>query len=69
MNKNLFTYKKSGVNIDAADKFISFISNISSKNRGNKSMRVREVGQIHNNLCAESGPFQQCCENCIELHD
>ena len=36
MNKNLFTYKKSGVNIDAADKFVSFISNISSKKRGNK---------------------------------
>ena len=36
MNKNLFTYKKSGVNINAADKFVSFISNISSKKRGNK---------------------------------
>jgi len=36
MNKNLFTYKKSGVNISAADKFVSFISNISSKKRGNK---------------------------------
>ena len=36
MNKNLFTYKKSGVNIDAADKFVRFISNISSKKRGNK---------------------------------
>ena len=36
MNKNLFTYKKSGVNIKAADKFISFISSISSKKRGNK---------------------------------
>ncbi len=36
MNKNLFTYKKSGVNINAADKFINFISNISSKKRGNK---------------------------------
>ena len=36
MNKNLFTYKKSGVDIDAADKFVSFISNISSKKRGNK---------------------------------
>ena len=36
MNKNLFTYKKSGVNIDAAEKFVSFISNISSKKRGNK---------------------------------
>ena len=36
MNKNLFTYKKSGVNIDAAGKFVSFISSISSKKRGNK---------------------------------
>ena len=36
MNKNLFTYKKSGVNIDAADKFVNFISSISSKKRGNK---------------------------------
>ena len=36
MNKKLFTYKKSGVNIDAADKFINFISSISSKNKGNK---------------------------------
>ena len=36
MKKNLITYKKSGVNIDAADKFISFISSISSKKKGNK---------------------------------
>ena len=36
MNKNLFTYKKSGVNINAADKFVSFITKISSKKRGNK---------------------------------
>ncbi len=36
MNKNLYTYKKSGVNINAANKFVSFISNISSKKRGNK---------------------------------
>jgi len=36
MNKNLFTYKKSGVDINAADKFVNFISNISSKKRGNK---------------------------------
>ncbi|MFL2891129.1 MAG: phosphoribosylformylglycinamidine cyclo-ligase [Candidatus Pelagibacter sp.] len=39
MNKNLFTYKKSGVNIDAADKFIKFISNISSKKEGNKKFK------------------------------
>ena len=36
MNKNPFTYKKSGVNIDEADKFINFISKISSKKKGNK---------------------------------
>ena len=36
MNKNLFTYKKSGVDINAADKFINFISKISTKNRGKK---------------------------------
>ena len=36
MNKNLFTYKKSGVNIDAADKFVNFIANITSKKNGNK---------------------------------
>jgi len=32
----LFTYKKSGVDINAADKFINFISKISTKNRGKK---------------------------------
>ena len=36
MNKNLFTYKKSGVNIKAADKFVNFISSVSSKKRGKK---------------------------------
>ena len=44
MNKNLFTYKKSGVNINAADKFVSFISNISSKKRGNKTLRITNIG-------------------------
>ncbi len=36
MKKNLFTYKKSGVNIDAADKFVKFITNNSSKKKGKK---------------------------------
>ena len=36
MNKDKFTYKKSGVNIAAADKFVSFISKISKKNKENK---------------------------------
>ena len=39
MNKKLFTYKKSGVNIDAADKFVNFISKISTKKRGNKKFK------------------------------
>ncbi len=36
MNKKLFTYKKSGVNINAADKFVKFISSISTRKRGKK---------------------------------
>ena len=36
MTSKTFTYKKSGVNIDAADKFVNFISKISSNNKGNK---------------------------------
>ena len=36
MNKKKFTYKKSGVNIKVADKFINFISNVSSKKKGKK---------------------------------
>ena len=38
MNKNLFTYKKSGVDINAADKFVKFISNITAKKRGKKKL-------------------------------
>ena len=36
MNKKKFTYKKSGVNIRAADNFVKFISNLSSKKKGKK---------------------------------
>ena len=36
MNKKLFTYKKSGVNIDTADSFVNFISSISAKKKGKK---------------------------------
>ncbi len=36
MNKKKFTYKKSGVNILAADKFINFISTFSAKKKGKK---------------------------------
>jgi len=36
MKQKKFTYKKSGVNINAADNFVKFISSISSKNKGKK---------------------------------
>ena len=36
MNKKKFTYKKSGVNINSADKFVNFISNVSPKKKGKK---------------------------------
>ena len=36
MKKKKFKYEKSGVNINAADNFVKFISNISSKNKGQK---------------------------------
>ena len=49
MNNKTFTYKKSGVNIDAADKFVNFISNISSKNKGNKKFNnIGGFGSISN---------------------
>ena len=37
MNKHLFTYKKSGVDINAADNFVKFISNFSRKKRRKKN--------------------------------
>ena len=39
MNKNLFTYKKSGVDISAADKFVKFISNSSTNKKGKKKFK------------------------------
>jgi phosphoribosylaminoimidazole synthetase len=36
MKKQKFTYEKSGVDIKAADNFVKFISNISTKNKGKK---------------------------------
>ena len=49
MNKKAFTYKKSGVNIGAADKFVNFISSISSKKRGNKKFNnIGGFGSISN---------------------
>ena len=49
MNKNLLTYKKSGVNIVKADKFVNFIANISTKKVGNKkSNNIGGFGSISN---------------------
>ena len=49
MNKKTFTYKKSGVNIDAADKFVNFISRISSKKKAIKSSNnIGGFGSISN---------------------
>ena len=39
MNKNIFTYKKSGVDIKAADKFVKFISDSSSNKKGKKKLK------------------------------
>ena len=38
MNKNILTYKKSGVDINAADKFVKYISNISTRKKGKKKV-------------------------------
>ena len=49
MNKKNFTYKKSGVNIAAADNFINFISLLSSKKKGKKKFsNIGGFGSISN---------------------
>ncbi len=49
MNKKKFTYKKSGVNISAADNFVNFISNVSSKKKGKKKFsNIGGFGSITN---------------------
>ena len=49
MNKSVFTYKKSGVDINAAEKFINFIAGISSKKKGKKKFsNIGGFGSISN---------------------
>ncbi len=50
MNKKIFTYKKSGVDIKSADKFVNFISKISSnkKIKKNKFENIGGFGSISN---------------------
>ena len=54
MKKQKYTYEKSGVNINAADNFVKFISNISSKNKGKKKFNniggFGSISSIPNNL-------------------
>ena len=51
MNKSLFTYKKSGVDINSADKFIRFIAHNSTKKEAKKSLTLRfgSITKIHKN--------------------
>ena len=49
MNNKKFTYKKSGVNIKAADNFVNFISSLSSKKKGKKKFsNIGGFGSISN---------------------
>tara|TARA_Y100000590_G_scaffold461089_1_gene621879 strand:+ start:13 stop:1041 length:1029 start_codon:yes stop_codon:yes gene_type:complete len=49
MKKRKFTYEKSGVNINAADNFVKYISNILPKNKGNKNFKnIGGFGAISN---------------------
>ena len=49
MGKNILTYKKSGVDINAADKFVKFISNISTRKKGKKKLNnIGGFGSISN---------------------
>jgi phosphoribosylformylglycinamidine cyclo-ligase len=49
MKKEKFTYEKSGVNINAADNFVKFISSISTKNKGKKKFsNIGGFGSISN---------------------
>ena len=49
MNKKIFTYKKSGVDISSADKLIKFIASITSKKRGKKkSSNIGGFGSVSN---------------------
>ncbi|MDA9616151.1 phosphoribosylformylglycinamidine cyclo-ligase, partial [Candidatus Pelagibacter sp.] len=49
MKKQKFTYEKSGVNINTADRFVKFISSISPKNKGKKKFNnIGGFGSISN---------------------
>ena len=62
MKKHKFTYEKSGVNIKAADNFVKFISNISSKNKGKK--KFNNIKLI--NVGSSRGPFFNKCMDLLK---
>ena len=66
MKKEKFTYQKSGVNINAADSFVRFISNISSKDKGKKKFSpiggFGSISSIPKNLKTQyENPHQLHC--------
>ena len=80
MNKKLFTYKKSGVNITNADKFIDFISTISAKKRGNKKFKhiggFGSISDIPGNIkkpkivaCTDGVGTKVEIANCLNKYD
>ena len=80
MNKKLFTYKKSGVNITNADKFVNFISAISAKKRGNKKFKhiggFGSISDIPGNIkkpkivaCTDGVGTKVEIANCLNKYD
>ena len=68
MNKKLITYKKSGVDIAKADKFIKFISKVSSKKKGNKKFNnIGGFGSISNIPPNIKKPKIVACTDGVEL--
>jgi len=62
MKKQKFTYEKSGVNINAADNFVKFISNISSNNKGKKKFNnIGGFGSITDIPCNFKKPKIVAC--------
>ena len=59
MNKKKFTYKKSGVNIKASDKFVNFISTVSAKKKGKK--KFSNIGNIQQLFLRRQNCFLMLC--------
>ena len=64
MNKKKFTYKKSGVDINAADNFVNFISNVSSKKKGKK--KFSNIGGFGSITSIPQGIYQPKIVACTD---